>query len=372
MTTKTKDYYELLGVSKEATADEIRKAYRKLAHLYHPDKTGGDKEAEEKLKEINEAYDVLKNAEKRKAYDQAREGRFEDIDFDGFDFSQASGFGDNFADILSSMFGMGGARAYTAARPGRDLQATVRVTLNDAAKGAKKKLTVARAELCTDCHGSGAAPGSEPETCTECGGAGQLFRSDGMFQASRPCPRCRGLGKRIVKPCQKCEGTGRTGVRREISVTIPAGIEDGVRLRITGEGEAGEPGAPRGDLYVRIEIEPDAFFTRDGNDIVCEVPITFAQAALGDTVTVPTLDGVAKVSVPEGTQNGAKLRLRGMGLPGMGGGKGDQLVKVLVEVPRKLSKEQKQILEQLSGEPAPGSQPLIDRFKNLMSKLRAA
>ncbi len=380
--TKTKDFYDVLGVAQEASTDEIRKAYRKLAHKYHPDKTGHEKSAankkatEDKMKEINEAYDVLKNAEKRKEYDREREGghgfEFSEGGGSGFDFSQASGFGENFGDILSSMFGMN-PEMRGGPRPGRDLKAAIRVTLRDVANGAKKILSLARSEICAECHGSGAAKGSQPKTCPDCGGAGQLFRSEGRFQSSRACPHCRGLGTLISDPCTKCEGTGHAPVRRDISVTIPAGIESGGRLRLAGEGEAGEPGAPRGDLYVMVDIEPDPFFKRDGADLVCEVPITFAQAALGDRVTVPTLDGVAKVTVPQGTQNGAKLRLRGMGLPVLGSGKkGDQLVQIVVEVPRGLSDEQKAALTGFDAKSTAASMPLTDRFKQLLGSLRAA
>ena len=369
--TTQQDYYEIFGVKDDATEDEIRKAYRELAHKYHPDKTGGDKAAEEKLKEINAAYGVLKNADKRKEYDQQR--AFGAHGFGGFDFSGASASGDDFADILSSLFGGGAqAQAYTAARPGRNLQARLKVTLRDAVSGTSKTLRVRRDELCPDCTGSGAAPGTSRITCPDCGGAGQISRGNGMFQMRQTCPRCRGAGEAVASPCPKCSGSGHTRARREIAVTIPPGVDEGTRLRIAGEGDAGYHGGPRGDLYVQIEMEKDPFFVREGRNLICEVPVTFAEAALGAKISVPTLDGVAKVTVKPGTQNGTLLRMRGMGLPSLSGAsRGDELIKVLVEVPKKLTRDQVKLLEEFDGQLSASSHSLREKFGKLLAKLRS-
>jgi len=368
------DLYEILGVAESASQEEVRKAYRELARKYHPDKTGGDKEAENRLKEINAAYDVLKNEEKRAEYDRRRKaGEFKG--FESFDFGAQGG---DFADILSQIFGSNaggfgstGARTRSAARPGNDLEARVRITLADVVSGTRKTLRINRAEACNDCSGSGSAPGSKPMACPDCGGSGQVSRGNSFFQMSQTCPRCRGTGQTIANPCPKCAGSGRTPGQRELNVSIPAGAEDGMRLRVAGEGEAGHQGGPRGDLYVRVEVEGDLFFTRESHNLVCEAPITFAQAALGAKVTVPTLDGVAKLTIEPGTQSGAQLRMRGLGLPPVGGGaRGDEIVKILVEVPRKLSGEQKRLLREFDGNYEPESHPVRDAFMALLKKLR--
>ncbi len=367
------DLYEILGVAETASQDEIRKAYRELARKYHPDKTGGDKAAETRLKEINAAYGILKKADKRAEYDKRRQsGGFEGIDFgeDGADF----------ADIFSAMFGGaagGGQRARTrtrsAARPGNDLEARVRVTLAEVAIGAKKTLRVNRAETCSDCGGSGAAKGTSPVTCPDCGGSGQAGRGNSFFQMSQACARCSGSGQAILKPCGVCAGTGRTPAQRDLNVTIPAGADEGTRLRIAGEGEAGIQGGPRGNFYVRVELEPDLFFKREGQNLVCEVPVTFADAALGAKVSVPTLEGVAKLNLEPGTQSGTKLRMRGLGLPPMGGGaRGDEIVTILVEVPRKLTDDQKRLLREFDGNYETGSHTLRDAFRALLKRLRGA
>lgn len=366
--TDRTDYYEVLGVSKDATQDEIRKVYRDLARKYHPDKTGGDAAAEKKLKEINAAYDVLKRPEKRKEYDRQRS--FEGMN--GFNFSDAAGSGANFSEIFSSLFGGAGeARTATAAQAGNDLEARVHITLKEVVSGTQKMLRINRPEVCPDCDGSGAAPGTSTVTCEDCGGSGQLARGGGFFQMTQTCPRCRGTGQTVSNPCAKCSGSGRARAQREINVTIPPGVVDGNRLRIPGEGEAGYYGGPRGDLYVRIAIDRDPFFVREGDNLVCDVPITFVQAALGAKVSVPTLDGVASLTIAPGTQNGTLLRMRGMGLPRMGGGpRGDEFVKVIVEVPKKLTRDQVKLLRQFDGNYEPDSHPIRDRFNKLMERLR--
>jgi len=360
------DLYEILGVAETASQDEIRKAYREHARKYHPDKTGGDKAAEERLKEINAAYGILKNDDKRAEYDKRRKAG----SFDGFDFG---GQGGDFSDIFSSMFGaaQAGGRARSAARPGNDLEARVRVTLAEVVSGVRKTLRIHRAESCGECSGSGAAVGSKAVSCPDCGGSGQVGRGNSFFQMSQMCSRCSGSGQVIATPCAKCAGTGRTPGQRELSVAIPAGADDGMRLRVTGEGEAGLHGGPRGDLYVRVELDADPFFTRAGKNIVCEAPVTFAEAALGAKVTVPTLDGVAKLTIDAGTQSGQQLRMRGLGLPAAdGGARGDEIVRIIVEVPRKLSAEQKRLLREFDGNYETASHPLRDAFRALLTKLR--
>ena len=379
--TKHKTHYEMLGVSKDASVEEIRKAYRALAKKYHPDKTGGDKEAEDKLKAINEAYDVLKNKEKRKRYDtelsaanhtaQGFGGAGGFRGFETFDFGGSTA-GFDFGDILGAAFGgrrgMGGSMAM---RPGRDLEVRVPITLQEVATGAKKRINLTRNDVCPDCRGSGAKAGAQPETCPDCGGAGQLFRGDGKFQSSRACPKCRGLGNVITDPCANCEGTGRAPLKRQIAVEIPAGADSGARIRVAGEGEPGDPGLPRGDLYVTVEVQADPFFKRQGRDLVVEIPVSFAQAAMGAHLTVPTLTGKAKVTLPAGTQSGARLRLRGMGLPDLkSSGKGDLFVQVQVEVPASLTERQEDLLRQFDELHSPDAHPLRNAFARIMGKLR--
>lgn len=369
MTSTTQDYYELLGVDEKASEDDVRKAYRELARKYHPDKTGGDKEAEERLKEISAAYDVLKNAEKRKEYDQQRA-----FGPDGFDFRGASATGADFSDIFSSIFGATGGpstRAYSQARRGNDLEAAVSISLNDVVSGVTKTLRINRPDTCEPCAGTGAAPGTSPVTCADCGGIGELSSGNGLFAMSQTCPRCHGAGETIATPCDACAGNGRVIAQREIKVTVPRGADRSTRLRVPGEGEAGIKGGPAGDLFVRVKVKKDPFFTRDGNNLTCEVPITFADAALGAKISVPTLDGVAKLSVAPGTQNGAQLRMREMGLPSIATGqRGDELVKIIVEVPKKLSREQSKLLREFDGDYEPDSHPLREKFAALLAKFR--
>jgi molecular chaperone DnaJ len=347
-----RDLYEILGVARNAPQDEIRRAYLKLAHKYHPDKTGGDKAAEEKLKEVNAAYDVLKNPEKRKAYD-----RFGTTDgqagFGGGGFS-GGGFGSDFEapfeDFFDMLFGQGRRRsgAGAAAQPGNDLELRLAITLEEAAFGAKKTVNFPRRENCADCRGTGAAPGTEPETCPQCGGAGQVRGSHGFFSITRTCNRCGGAGRIVTRPCSACSGSGRIKQKRELSVDVPAGVDTGSRLRISGEGEPGRANGPRGDLYILMEVQPHAFFQRDGANIILELPVTLTEAALGTAITVPTLSGDAELKVPAGTQSGAVLRMRGQGMPDLRGYyQGDQLIHITVETPVKLSRKQKELLREL-------------------------
>lgn len=373
-----KDLYEILGVSRDASDQEIRKAYLKLAHKYHPDKTGGDKAAEEKLKEINGAYDVLKNAEKRRQYDafgQAGPGMGGGAGPGGF-----GGFGgfnpggeSPFDDFFDMIFGRGGAQGGTRPRAGNDLEYRISITLEEAAFGAKKKIRFGRLETCNDCSGSGAAAGTKPETCSTCKGAGQVRVSQGFFSVTQTCHRCRGAGRMIATPCPRCSGNGRTKIQREVSVDIPAGVDTGMRLRVPGEGEPGEHGGPRGDLHIAIEIQHHDIFVREGTEIICEFPISFTQAALGATVRVPTLKGDVELKVPAGSQPGALLRMRGMGMPDLRGYRqGDQIVRLMVEVPNKLTKRQKELLQEFEKENDAKAYPLYKRFMDRLKKTHEA
>jgi len=378
---RQKDYYEVLGVPRNASADEIRKAYLKLAHKYHPDKTGGDKAAEDKLKEVNEAYDTLKNPDKRAKYDQfghlgdqfgAGSGFGAGQGFGGgFGFGGAGGFDAPFDDFFDVLFGRGGAaHRRSAATPGHDLEYRMTVKLQEAALGTKKKIRFARREVCNDCNGTGAAPGTQPQACTDCGGTGQVRRSQGFFSITQTCGRCRGAGRVITSPCGRCTGAGHIRAERNLSVNVPAGVDTGSRIRLSGEGEPGTGGGPRGDLYIFIEVEPDDFFERDGNNIICEVPITFPQAVLGDSIRVPTLHGEENLKIPAGTQSGEVFRIRGMGIRDLRGyHKGDQLVRVHVETPAKLSREERDLvkrLKELGNEKAyPLHRKFLDKLKNL-------
>jgi molecular chaperone DnaJ len=357
---KAKDFYELLGVARDATDQEIRKAYLKLAHLYHPDKTGGDKVAEDKLKEINAAYDTLKNKEKRARYDQFGG---QESPFGGF--NSGAGFDTPFEDFFDVLFGRGGGggRGGRRSAPGNDLEYRVNVTLREAAKGVHKTVRFQRLEVCGDCSGSGASPGTQPEACSHCGGVGQVRMTQGFFSVTRPCPRCRGTGRVVSSPCTRCSGAGRVQLQRELSLDIPPGVDSGSRLRVSGEGEPGIGGGARGDLFIHIEVEEDEIFVREGNNVICNIPISFTQAALGATLRVPTLDGEAELKIPEGTQSGTPFRLRGKGIPDIRGySRGDQVVRVQVETPRKLNKEQKELLHQFEELSNAKTYPIHQRF----------
>lgn len=366
-----RDYYEILGVSRNSSETEIRAAYRKLAHKYHPDKTGGDRDAEEKLKQINEAYDVLKNKEKRARYDRfgpdgvgAGAGGF------GGGFSSGfGGAGTPFEDIFDAFFGGGRGRGPNAPTRGDDLEYPMRITLRDSAFGVAKTIHFRRQEACRECDGSGATRDSGMERCHQCGGAGQVRISQGFFSITRTCPHCQGVGQVITEPCGNCGGTGRIATERELEVQIPPGVETGTRLRVTGEGEAGRNGGPRGDLYVFIEVEPDDVFKREGNDLHCEVPISFPQAVLGASIKVPTLEGEADLKIPAGTQSGTMFRLRGLGIPDVRGyRKGDQIVTTHVETPTKLTKEQKDLIKRFDELSSTKTYPLHRRFLDKIKK----
>ena len=373
-----RDYYEVLGVSRNASADEVKRAYRKLAIQFHPDKNPGDKKAEEKFKELSEAYEVLSDPQKKQMYEQfghagvsggpgAGPGGF---DFSGFGAGAGAGgasINDIFGDIFGDLFGgaAGGRRGARrrAARGGDDLKTQIDITFEEAAFGAEKIITIPKTMECDTCHGTGAKPGTQPQACAQCGGRGEVSFQQGFFAISQPCPSCRGAGQTIPNPCANCHGSGHVKKRAQIAVKIPAGVDTGQRLKLTGEGESGERGGAPGDLYVVINILPHDFFTRDGADVICEVPVTFSQAALGTEIEVPSLEGKVKVKIPPGTQSHKTLRLKGKGLPHLGShGRGDQLVRVIVEVPTKLSQEQKDLLRRFEDAGLDSSHPMHSRF----------
>ncbi|MBO8136724.1 MAG: molecular chaperone DnaJ [Desulfotomaculum sp.] len=355
-----RDYYEVLGVSKDASQEEIKKAYRKLARKYHPDANPGDKEAEAKFKEIAEAYAVLSDPDKRAKYDQFGHAGADGQGFEGFDFGGFEDFG-GLNDIFDIFFGGGGHRRRGGPQRGADLKLNLELSFKEAAFGVEKDIQVPRTENCETCNGTGAAPGSSPKTCGVCHGTGQVKQAAetpfGRIVQTRTCANCRGTGKVIEKLCPTCGGSGQVRRTRSIHVKIPAGVDNGSRIRLSGEGEHGLRGGPPGDLYIFISVRPHKIFKREGNDVYCEVSINFAQAALGDEITVPTLEGEAELKIPAGTQSGTIFRIRGKGVPYVnGGGRGDQHVRVKVVTPTKLTEKQKELLKEfikLSGEKVP-------------------
>ena len=353
-----RDYYEVLGIPKGASSDEIKKAYRKLALKYHPDYNPGDKEAEEKFKEINEANEVLSDPEKKARYDQ--------FGFAGVDPNYGAGagggaygggfdFGD-LGDIVGSFFGggFGGQRRNpNAPQRGESIRASVSISFTEAAFGCEKSVTIERSEQCPTCKGSGCAPGTTPEICPDCHGSGtvQTRRQTpmGVFASNGPCRKCGGTGRLIHQPCSDCRGSGAVRKRRTIKVNIPAGIDHGQTISLRGQGGAGKNGGPAGDLLITVMVQPHEIFRRDGVDVFCEAPITFTQAVLGAELEIPTIDGKVKYSIPEGTQTGTVFRLKGKGVPVLNGrGRGDQYVTVVIETPRSLNKEQKEALRRFS------------------------
>ena len=351
-----RDYYEILGVEREADDGAIKSAYRKLAMKYHPDRNPGDKEAEEKFKEAAEAYEVLRDPQQRARYDRfgheglGKHAQFQNADevFSHFSdvFSDLFGGGSIFDGIFSGGGGFGG---FGGVRAGPSLKCRVNIGFEEAAFGCTKTIELRRAETCEGCQGTGAAAGSKPRKCSTCGGRGQVYRNQGFFSVSTTCPTCRGKGTVIEKPCADCQGAGRTPRSARVRVTIPAGIEDGSRLRVPDEGEPGESGGPRGDLYVYVFVAEHDFFRRHGDDVLCEVPLTFSQAALGTELEVPTLRGKAKVKVPAGTQSGQIFRLRGQGFARLHEyGEGDQIVQVHLETPKKVTGRQEELFRELA------------------------
>jgi molecular chaperone DnaJ len=373
-----RDYYEELGVAKGASADELKKAYRKLAMQFHPDRNPGDGKAEQRFKDINEAYDVLKDDQKRAAYDRYGHAAFENggggARAGGFEF----GFGSGFADIFDEMFGefMGGRRAQSQGR-GADLRFNLEVSLEDAFAGTEAKVQVAASQTCEACEGGGAAPGSKPITCPTCHGHGKVRAQQGFFTIERTCPSCHGAGRVIEKPCPNCGGAGRVRKEKTLQVSIPAGVEDGTRIRLAGEGEAGLRGAPPGDLYIFVSIAPHRLFQRDGANIFCRVPIPMTTAALGGAIEVPAVDGSrAKVNVPAGTQTGHQFRLRGKGMSVLRSpARGDMYIEVVVETPVKLTKRQQELLREFdeagnAKDQSPQSEGFFAKVRELWADLR--
>ncbi len=346
-----RDYYEVLGVQKGASDDEIKKAYRKMSKKYHPDLNQGDKTAEEKFKEVNEAYQVLSDPEKKERYDRfghagvdpnfgAGGGGFNG-GFGGFDF------GDIFGDIFGGFGGFGGRR--NGPRRGADIRQSIEINFNEAAFGCKKSINITKADTCEMCHGTGAKPGTQASTCSRCNGTGQVQTQQrtmlGYVTNVTTCPDCHGTGKIIKEPCRDCRGTGKVRRSKTIEINIPAGIDHGQTMQVSGQGEPGDRGGPNGDLLVTIRIRPHEIFKRDGNNVNVAMPVSFVQAALGATLKVPTIDGVVEYDIPEGTQSGTRFRLRGKGIPFVNGrGRGDQYVTVNVEVPKNLTSKQKELL----------------------------
>lgn len=346
--SEKRDYYEVLGVERNAGDGEIKTAYRKLAMKYHPDKNPGNKEAEDKFKEAAEAYEVLHDSQKRGIYDKFGHQGLEGSGFSGF-----GGFDDifsSFGDIFEDFFGFGGGRrSRSRANRGSDLRYDMNLEFMDAAFGTETEITVEKMETCPDCGGNGCEPGTHPDTCSHCGGSGQISRSQGFFTVRTTCPYCRGNGRMITNPCTNCRGGGKIRKSKKVSVKIPAGVDNGSRLRLTGEGESGAYGGPPGDLYVFIHVRPHDFFERNGSDVICGIPISFVQATLGDEITVPTLKGEKKFQIPKGTQPGTVFHLRGEGIPSLKYGKrGDQIIQVNVKTPTNLSKKQESLLKEFA------------------------
>lgn len=371
-----RDYYEVLGVSKNASEDEIKRAYKKLARKYHPDMNPGDKEAEEKFKEVNEANEVLSNPEKKAKYDQfgfagvdpnygADQGGYGGAG--GFDFGD---LGDIFGSFFGGGFGGGGRRNPNAPQRGESIRASLSVDFTEAAFGCEKSITIDRSEQCPTCKGKGCAPGTTPEVCTECHGTGTVTQAQrtpfGMMQSQTVCPKCRGKGQIIHQPCPDCRGAGVVRKRRTIQVNIPAGIDNGQTISLRGQGHSGKNGGPAGDLLITVMVRPHEIFRRDGTAVFCEAPITFTQAVLGGTLEIPTIDGKVKYDIPEGTQTGTVFRLRGKGIPVLNGrGRGDQYVTVNIETPRNLNREQKEALKKFSESLGEGN---YEKHKNFFGK----
>jgi len=366
-----RDYYEVLGVERTATEDEIKKAFRQAALKHHPDRNPGDSDAAARFKEAAEAYDVLADENKRAQYDRFGPSAFgPGGSYAGPTFTNVEDifrqFGDIFGGgVFGDMFG-GGARS--GPQSGRDLKIALELTLEEIDQGVERTVSLKREESCTTCRGTGAKPGTSPTTCTTCGGRGQIHRNQGFFTMAATCPRCRGQGTMVEHPCADCRGAGRIAKKSEIKITIPPGVEEGVRLRVAGQGDAGDPGLPRGDLYCVIQEVEHAFFKRNGADLVCEVPVTYAQLALGKKgLEIPTLRGRAALEIPAGTQNGKLFRLRGQGLPQLESrGRGDLLVRVFIEVPTSLSARQKELLDEFAKieDQKAGSKSFFDRIRS--------
>lgn len=378
------DYYEILGIARDASSDEIKKAYRKMALKYHPDKNPGDAEAEARFKEVSEAYEVLSDPQKREMYNRyGKEGVRAGAAAGGAGFGSMEDALRTFMDafgggggesIFESLFGAFGGRGEGGGqtRQGASKKATIRISFEEAATGVEKELLITRFINCATCGGSGAASSKGIETCSKCGGQGQLYQSRGFFSMSSPCPQCQGEGKVIKDPCKTCRGQGRTKEKEHVKVHIPAGVDTGMRLKMSGYGDAGEGGGPPGDLYVFINVDNHPVFERQGDDILLDLPIGFGEAALGAKKEIPTLTGSCRITIPEGTQHGKVFRVRSEGFPNVHGrGKGDLLVKVIVETPTHLNEKQKEILKEFAESEAienlPGKKSFLNKIKSFFS-----
>ena len=366
------DYYQVLGVDKNASPDEIKRAYRRMAIKYHPDKNPGNKEAEAKFKKCAEAYEVLSDPEKRKQYDQYGHEGLRGTGMHDFsrmnveDIFSMFGFDDFFGSIFGGAGGGGGRRA--GPLRGYDLETSVELTLDEVAHGTEKTIEFTRQDRCPECGGSGAAPGSQPTRCPLCGGSGQVAKGGGFFQMVSTCPQCQGTGQVVKNPCPNCGGSGRVPKKRTVTIRIPAGVHEGQGIRVAGEGEPGRDGGPNGDLYCYVRIQPHEFLERDGNDLVAVVPISFTQAALGATIDVPTLDGTRQLKIPPGTQYGSLFRIRGQGLPDVRTGRtGDELIQVTIETPTNLNARQEELLREFAQTEnksvSPKSKSFFERLK---------
>ncbi len=372
-----RDYYEVLGVDRSASEDDLKKAYRRLAMKYHPDRNPDDADAEEKFKEASEAYEILTDPEKRQAYDQFGHAGVDPSQGGGPGFGFEGNFSDIFGDVFGDIFGGGRGGGRNGVSRGSDLRYNMQLDLEQAVNGDTVEVRIPVLSMCEDCDGSGAAPGSSPTTCPDCHGTGQIRVSQGFFSLQQTCPRCRGKGQIITDPCRTCGGAGRVEKRKTLSVKIPAGVDTGDRIRLSGEGEAGMNGGPPGDLYVQIDVREHPIFVREGRNLFCEVPISFPDAALGGELEVPTLDGRVKLKIPPETQSGKMFRLRGKGVTQVrGGGVGDLLCKVVVETPVKLTEQQKALFEELktslgeSSKHSPREKSWFDGVKDFFDGLK--
>ncbi|HEY3301740.1 MAG TPA: molecular chaperone DnaJ [Methylophilaceae bacterium] len=374
MAASKKDFYEVLGVNRDASDEEIKKSYRKLAMKYHPDRNPDNPKSEEQFKEAKEAYEILSDEQKRAAYDQyGHAGVDPSMGAGGAGGFGAGGFSDAFGDIFGDIFGgaRGGGQRSNVYR-GADLRYNMEISLEDAARGTETKIRIPVMSECETCHGSGARPGTSPVTCTTCGGHGQVRMQQGFFSVQQTCPKCHGTGKMVKDPCPTCTGGGRVKQHKTLSVKIPAGVDEGDRIRLSGEGEAGVNGGPPGDLYVVVHLKAHSVFQREGGDLHCEMPISYTVAALGGEIEIPTLDGHAKMKIPAETQSGATFRLRGKGIkPLRSNENGDLMCHVVVETPVKLNERQKELLRELeainqqdAGKHSPRAKSWLDKVKD--------
>ncbi len=370
MATKKRDYYEVLGVNRDASDEEIKKSYRKLAMKHHPDRNPDSRDGEEKFKEAKEAYEVLSDGERRRAYDAYGHAGVHP-QMGGGEGPGFGGFAEAFGDIFSDIFGAGQGRGRSSVFRGADLRYNLEISLEQAARGTETKIRIPTMETCETCHGSGAKPGTQPKTCETCHGSGTVRLSQGFFSIQQTCPTCHGTGKMVTDPCATCRGAGRLKKHKTLAVKIPTGVDEGDRIRLSGEGEAGVNGGPPGDLYVVIHLKHHAVFQREGDDLRCEMPISFTQAALGGEIDIPTLDGSAKIKVPPETQTHQVFRLRGKGIKGVRSSyAGDLLCEVVVETPVRLTDRQKDLLRELEEINTKDANRHNPRAKSFMEKVR--